>query len=138
MNPGATRRTLLWALLFVALGGFLLHYRIHPFLVPDREHPGRLLFHGSFLAASLLPLLDVVVVTALFSARRTAVWGYLLNGLIVIYGTVLMAHFSIAMLGPKGPAAVDWLLKSTFPDILVAWGDFMIGKALYNSWMQEA
>lgn len=138
MSAIETRRALLWALLFVALGGLLLHYRIHPFLVPDKENSGQLLFRGAFLAASFLPLFDVVLVTALFSRRSTAVWGYLFNGLLVIYGTVLMTHFSIAMLGPKGSPAADWLLKSTFPDILLAWGDFMIGKALYDSWMKEA
>lgn len=137
MSAVETRRALLGALLFVALGGLLLHYRVHPFLAPDKEQAGLVLFRGSFLAASLLPLLDVVLVTALFSSRRTAVWGYLLNGLLVIYGTVLMAHFSIATLGPKGPPAADWLLKSTFPDILIAGGDFLIGKALYDSWMKE-
>ncbi len=133
-----SRRTLLWALALVAVGGLLLHLRIHPFLVPDKEHPGLRLFRGSFVAASVLPLLDVVVVTALFARRATAPLGFLINGMIVIYGTVLMGHFSIGTLGPKGPSPADWLLKSTLPDIAIAWGDFMIGKTLYESWLREA
>ena len=138
MSAAATRRALLGALFLVALGGFLLHARIHPFFVPDKEHPGEWLFRGQFLAATLLPLLDVVVVTALFARRSTAPLGYLLNGIIVIYGTVLMGHFSIATLAPKAPSPADWLLKSTFPDIAIAAGDFLVGSALYGSWMREA
>ena len=138
MSPAATRRALLWALVLVALGGLLLHYRIHPYLMPDKEHPGQTIFRGSYLAATLVPLADLIGVTALFMSRRTAALAFLVNGLLVIYGTVLMGHFSIAMLAPRGASLADWLLKSTFADIALAWGDFMIGKALYESWMREA
>lgn len=138
MSAAVTRRTLLWALALVALGGLLLHFRIHPYLVPDKGHPGQVIFRGPFLAATLLPLFDLVVVTALFASRRTAALAYLVNGMLVVYGTVLMAHFSIAALAPKAPTLADWFLRSTFPDIAVAWGDFMIGKALFDSWMREA
>ncbi len=138
MSAAENRRTLLWALALVALGGLLLHYRIHPYLVPDKEHPGLVVFQSSLLAATLLPLFDVVVVTALFASRRTAALAYLVNGVLVIYGTVLMGHFSIAMLAPKGPSPADWILRSTLPDIALAWGDFMIGKALFESWLREA
>ena len=79
-----------------------------------------------------------MLVTPLFAVRRTAPLGHLLNGLFVVYGTVLMAHFSIAGLAPKNLGAADWLLRSTFPDIAIAWGDFLVGKALYDSWMREA
>ena len=138
MTPAGTRRTLLFALVLVALGGLLLHARIHPFLLADKDHPAQMLFRGSFVAATLLPLLDVFVVTALFASRRTAPLAHLLNGMIVVYGTVLMGHYSIATLAPRAPTPADWLLKSTFADISLAWGDFMIGKALYESWLREA
>jgi hypothetical protein len=138
VSAAETRRVLLWALVLVALGGLLLHYRIHPYLPPDKDHPGQAVFRGSYLAATLVPLVDLIGVTALFMSRRTAALAYLVNGLFVIYGTVLMGHFSIAMLAPSGAGVADWILKSTFADIALAWGDFMIGKALYESWMQEA
>lgn len=137
MNPAALRRTLLGALCLLALGGLLLHLRIHPFSVPDKVHPGGSIFRGPFLAASLLPLLDVLVVTALFAFKRTAVYGFLLNGLLVIYGSVVMGHYAMAMLGPRDPSLVDWVLKSTLPDIGIAWADFFVGKALYDSWLHE-
>lgn len=137
MSAAASRRALLGALFLLALGGFLLHYRIHPFLAPDRDHPGELVFRGQFVAASVLPLIDLFAVTALFARRSTAPLAHLLNGLIVIYGAVLMGHFSIATLAPKAPSPADWLLKSTFPDVALAAGDFLVGSALYGSWMRE-
>jgi hypothetical protein len=137
VSAAETRRALLFALVLVALGGLMLHYRVHPILLPDKEHPGQTILRGSFVAAALLPLVDLFVVTALFASRRTAPLAFLLNGMLVIYGTVLMGHFSIAMLAPKGPTLADWLFKSTLADISLAWGDFMIGKALYESWMRE-
>jgi len=132
-----TRTMLLGSLFLIALAAFLLHFRIHPFLAPEKDNPAILAFKPSFIPATVLPLVDLVLVTLLFASRRTAVYGYLLNGLIVIYGSVLMAHFSIAGLAPKNPALFDWILKSTFPDIALAWGDFLVGAALYRSWVEE-
>jgi len=121
----------------MALAALMLHLRIHPFLAPDKANPGELIFRGSYVVASLFPLMDMILVTALFCARSTAVYGYLLNGLIVIYGTVLMTHFMIAKLGPAGAPLMDWLLwKSTLPDIALAWADFLVGAVLYHSWVR--
>jgi len=105
--------------------------------MPDKAHPGQMIFRGSYLAATLVPLFDLVVVTALFTSRRTAALAYLINGVLVIYGTVLMGHFSIAMLAPKGPTLAGWILTSTLPDIALAWGDFMIGTSLFQLWLRE-
>ncbi|MCE5312467.1 MAG: hypothetical protein LLF86_04880 [Nitrospiraceae bacterium] len=126
------KRSLLAALFLIAFGGFLLHYRIHNFMMPDPSNPGQLMFSGTLLPASLLPLLDMFVVTTLFIWRRTAAYGYLLNGLIVIYGSILMTHYSIAQFIIKDVPPGEWLLKSTLPDIMILWTDFFIGKTLYD------
>jgi hypothetical protein len=137
MESADNRKVLLGALFLMAVSGLMLHLRIHPIWAPDKANPAVQIFRGSFIIASLLPLLDVVVVTALFASRRTAVYGYLLNGLIVIYGTVLMFHFMIARLGPAGAPLMDWLLwKSTLPDIGLAWADFFVGAVLYKTWLR--
>ena len=136
MNP--TRRALLSALFLLALTASLLHLAAHPIFAPDDARPGGTIFRGSFVAASLLPLLDLVVVTWLFSSRRTAVYGHLLNGLIVVYGTVLMGHYGVAALVAKPPGSpVEWLFKSMLIDIAIVWADFFAGKALYESWLHE-
>jgi hypothetical protein len=126
------RKSLIIALFLMALSGLLLHYRIHNFMVPDVMNPGNTKFDSTKFLASLFPLIDVVLVTALFISRKTVVYGYLLNGIIVIYGTVLMGHYSIAELTVKSAPLQDWFLRSTLPDIGIAWGDFLIGKTLYE------
>lgn len=132
-----TKKILLTALFLMALSGLMLHFRIHNFMVPDPVNPELKLFSGTYFLATLFPLIDVVLVTALFLSKRTCVYGYLLNGLIVIYGTVFMAHFSIAGLSAKSAPAIDWILKSTLPDIGIAWADFFVGKALYDITVKE-
>jgi hypothetical protein len=126
---------LLTALFLLALAGLLLHYRIHNFMVADPLNPGTNVIDGTKFLSFLFPLIDLIVVTALFSFRKTFVYGFLLNGIIVIYGTVLMAHYSIADLIAKPAPLTDWFIKSTLPDIGITWGDFFIGKALYGSYI---
>ena len=130
------KTTLLTVLVFLAVSGLLLHYRIHNFMVPDKLHPGDFVFDGTKFFAALFPLIDVIVVTALFMSRTTAVYGYLLNGLLVIYGTVFMAHFSLAEFAAKSIPLQAIFLKSTLPDIGIAWADLFVGKALYDLFMK--
>lgn len=130
------KNTLLPALVLLSLAAVMLHFRIHNFMVPDPLHKGLTVFDGKFLFATLFSLIDLLVVTALFFSRKTVVYGYLLNGLIAIYGTVFMAHFSIAEILAKGIPLSEMALKSTLPDIGIAWVDFLIGKALYESYMK--
>jgi len=138
MNDRAIRYLLFTALVLMAAAALYLHLRIHPFLVVDKTHPGQTLFRASFLAGSFFPLLDLVVVSLLFTTRRTAVYGYVLNGMLVIYGTVLMAHISIVQLAAAPPQPFyQMLFKSTLPDISLAWADFLVGAALYYLWLRE-
>jgi hypothetical protein len=130
------KSTLLIALFLLALSGLMLHYRIHNFMIADKLTPGNFLFDPTKFFATLFPLVDVILVTALFMSRKTAVYGYLLNGLIVIYGTIFMAHFSISEMIVKSIPLSSMLLKSTLPDIGIAWGDFFVGKALYDLYMK--
>jgi hypothetical protein len=132
-----SRRTLLVALLLLALAALAMHALVHPVFASDKAHPGQTVFRGSFVMANLLPLIDLVVVTGLFLSRRTAALGYLLNGMIVIYGTVLMGHFGIVGLLGGAPTPADLIRKSLSIDIAIVWVDFLIGKALYESWMRE-
>ena len=127
-----TRRMLLLALFIMAVAGLLLHLRIHPFLAPDKLNPSLSVFNKANFLAFIFPLVDVVLVTALFMSKRTAVYGYVLNGLIVIYGTVFMAHFSIAQFIAQAVPPSKWIINSTLPDIGMAWADFFVGKALFD------
>jgi hypothetical protein len=130
------KNTLLTVLFLLAVSGLMLHYRVHNFVVPDKINPGGLIFNKTRFMASLFPLVDVIAVTALFLSRKTVVYGYLLNGIIVIYGTIFMAHYSIAEMAAKNIPLQAMFLKSTLPDIGIAWGDFLVGKALYDLHMK--
>ena len=126
------RKILFTALILLAVAGLALHYRVHNFMVADKLNPGKFIFDATKFLSFIFPVTDVVVVTLLFTSRKTAVYGYLLNGILVIYGTVFMAHFSIAEISAKSIPPGAWLLKSTLPDIGIAWVDFFVGKALYD------
>jgi hypothetical protein len=47
-----------------------------------------------------------------------------------------MAHFSISEMIAKSASLQSMLLKSTLPDIGIAWVDFFVGKALYDLYMK--
>jgi hypothetical protein len=111
---------LLCALVSLYLGGLLLHLRIHPL----GERPSNVV---PFLAA----ILGVLVVPWLFSSRKLVEYGYVLNGMLVIIGTITMTHFSIVHWpAPSGFGTI--LLKTMLADILLLWGNFFVGKSLFE------
>ena len=123
------KRILLLIVLFLmALGGLIVHYTIHPFMIADH-------FGGTFFLANIFPFVDVVLVTVLFLFRKTAIYGYLLNGLIVIFGTILMAHFNIADFMANQIPPSQWVMNSMLVSIGITWVDFFVGKALYNVYL---
>jgi len=131
------KKTLYTALVLLGVGGLMLHLRIHYMMGPSQADPETMVFRPQFFLSNLFPLIDVVVVSALYLSRRTVAYGYLLNGIIVIYGTILMSHFSIAQLSAKGAPALDYITKSLLPDIAIAWADFFVGKALYDLYQRQ-
>ena len=113
---------LLCGLISLAIGGFLLHSRIHP-------------VSGEY--ANLVPaisgILAIIIVPLLFCFRKTISYGYVLNGFTVIVGTITMAHYSISN-WPENTAitAKTILFGTLFMDIIILWGKFFIGKALFD------
>ncbi len=114
------RLTLLGALVILALSGFLIHTKVHPIA----RNP-------SFIVPLAAGILSLAAVPALFWFRKTMAYGYVLNGFLCIIGTVTMAHYAIARWNdPSSPP--DILLKSMAIDILIVWGKFFVGKALFD------
>jgi hypothetical protein len=116
----SVKSLLLAALVSIALGGFLLHTRIHP-----------VARNAANLVPAISGVLGVLVIPALFCSRRTIAWGYVLNGFSAIIGTIMMAHYSIAR-WPSPATAQAILLNTTLGDIMVLWGKFFVGKALFD------
>jgi hypothetical protein len=125
------RLTLWWALVSLAVGATLLHYRVHP--------PQAL----TYLWPNLFSLMDLVLVSALFWFRGTALIGLLLNSFLAFLGIIMMADYSLSatLAGQvKVMPGVDffgWLLLTTFPDIMIALADFLMGLALYRAILAE-
>jgi len=108
------------ALMLIALGGLLLHTRIHPTTSGVNNW-----------VPLIAGLVSVVVVPILFLSSRTVVAGYLLNLATVVAGIVMMALFSIEHW--EGPVTLNTvLLKSTLPDILVLLAKLPIAQAILN------
>ncbi|MHB8110946.1 MAG: hypothetical protein ACYDHW_13055 [Syntrophorhabdaceae bacterium] len=114
------RSLMLASLVVMALGGFLLHIRVHP-----------LTHNISFIVNVIAGILSIVVIPLLFLYKSTVHYGYVLNGFITIIATITMAHFSLANL-PSPLNAQNIILKTTLADILIVWGKFFVGKALFD------
>ena len=114
------KATLVAGLFFLALGGWVLHYKIHSVAKnPDNIIP---LISG---------MVSVFFIPLLFCFKPTIASAYIINGFLAIIGTVLMAYFSIANFkGPLTPENI--VLNSLTADIAVLWGKFAVGKALFD------
>ena len=122
------QRVQLWiALVGLALGAFMLHYKVHPPLA-----------NLTHFWASLFPGIDLVVVSILFLFRSTVVWALLLNTFIAYLGIIMMTDLTIVStlegwikVSPKGEPFA-WLLETMLPDILILIADLFVGMALYK------
>jgi hypothetical protein len=111
---------LLIGLVTLSIGGLLLHSRIHPATEKDEN-----------LIPAIIGVMGIVVVPALFWFKKTIAYAYVINGFAVIIGTITMAHFSIAH-WPKETTVKTILLGTLLADILILWGKFFIGKAVFD------
>jgi hypothetical protein len=116
----SVKATLLAALIALSIGGLMLHVRIHsPLINPANIIP------------VIAGILSIIVVPWLFAYKSTIHYGYVLNGMLAIVGTVIMAHFSIAH-WPVPATFGSVMLKTLLSDILILWTAFFIGKAVFD------
>jgi hypothetical protein len=114
------RAILILAIFFLALGGWLLHLRVHP-VAKDAENYIPLV--AGFISVFIIPVL--------FIFRSTISFAYLLNGMTVIIGTITMTHFSIEH-HPQTWTLQTIFLGTLLADIMLLWGKFAVGKALFD------
>jgi len=110
------------ALIFLSLGGWLMHTRAHPVSF-DPANPANPL--------NLLPFLwglaSVVAVPILLSFRSTVIVGYLLNGIGVIVGSLMMGMISVAH--PPQPITFPHLfLRTMLGAILLLFPKLFLGQ----------
>jgi hypothetical protein len=128
-----SHRYQLWvALVALAVGATMLHLRIHP---PGDEFTD--------LWPNLFSLIDLVLVSVLFLFRGTALLGLLINSFLAFFGIIMMGDLSLSatlaghMKVMPGQNFFGWFLLTTFPDIMVALADFLVGLALYRAILVE-
>lgn len=112
--------TLLTGMIFLSFGGWLLHTKIHSPL------------NGAeYLLPFLSGIFSIVILPALFWFRPTLAYAYVINGFIVIIGTITMAHFSIVFF--RGPLTLySFFFNTMLADISMLWGKFVMGKAIFD------
>ncbi|MCB4792535.1 MAG: hypothetical protein LHV68_11715 [Elusimicrobia bacterium] len=111
---------LITGLVCTALGGWLLHLRIHTI----QSNPSNYL---PFLSG----IFSIIILPLMFYFRPTVTYAYILNGMTVIIGTITMAHFSIANLPPEITLGTI-ILRTTFADIMLLFTKLFIGKAIFD------
>lgn len=136
------RHQLIGALFLLSAGASMLHFRIHPPMAVPPElaaagKTGPKVLTPTYLTATILCLVDLILVTAMFAARKTAAAAYLINGMLCILGSIFMTHFAVSNLIRNNVPLISWPLQSTLPDIAILGGDFLIGMILYNSYRDE-
>ncbi|EKD83816.1 MAG: hypothetical protein ACD_39C00434G0003 [uncultured bacterium] len=113
-----------FGLFCMALGGFLLHYRVHP---PSRD---------SFnLIAVLFTLFNTLILPVMFFYRKTVPWAYIINATSVVVGVITMTWFSIA--NWKDPVSLYYLMfHSTLADSLILIGKLPLAHVILLSWQK--
>ena len=119
------RAILLVALITIALGGFMLHYRIHPIA----QNP-------SFLVPFFSGILSIIIVPLLFLFPKTIGYGYVLNGFLTLIGTVVMTHFSLTRW--PTPATLQTVLFKTLLATYSSCGASSSSEKPFSIWKPSA
>jgi hypothetical protein len=113
------RRPIL-ALMLISLGGWMLHFRVHPITA-----------HSVNFLPFLLGLVDIIITPILFNYRKTVIIAYLINGIGVIIGSIAMAVFSLYHL-PEPLMLSGILFKTMLSDILILLSKLFIGQLILS------
>lgn len=93
----------------ISLFGVLLHGRIHPL--------GKSLY---FWLAAPVSLFSLIVIPILYVRSSTVAWGFLLNAITVLAGTIGMSYYSLLNVEP--PFTLSRIItESTLLKILFLW-----------------
>jgi hypothetical protein len=108
---------LIGALVLLAIGGLLLHLKIHPPLV----QMGAAVDKPFNFVPLIFCVLNILVIPFLLASPKTVRWAYLFVWLTVVVGTAGMAYKSYENFsGSTVPVTVkDIVLNSTLADILI-------------------
>jgi hypothetical protein len=115
-------RGMIWCLVFMSLGGFILHFRAHP---PKA---------GTFnWIPTGITLFNVLVLPFLFNRRNTAPLAYMINWITILIGSVAMAYYSVATW--KSPLTIYHVIfHSTLADIVILFARAAPAEYIHRWW----
>ena len=119
MHKNSEKKSLIFAIFFLSLGGWMLHYRIHP---PSQGIPAN---YFPFI----IGLVNILFVPLLLNFRKMFLYGYLINGFSVIFGVILMSAFSLSKL-PQPLSMSNIIFKTTLADIFLLLPKLFIGQRI--------
>ena len=108
------------ALLFLSLGGWMLHVRIHSITA-----------NLANFVPFFLGLVDIIVTPQLFNHKKTVIIAYLFNGLGVIIGAIAMATFSLSAL-PAPLTFTGIIFRTLLADIFILFPKLFIGQIILS------
>ena len=109
----------IFALLFLSLGGWLHHLRIHQIA----ENPSNFI-------PFLFGLINIIVTPLLFNYRKTVIIAYLINGFGVLIGIIVMAHLGLLSL-PQSITFASIIFKTTLAYIFILLPKLFIGHIIF-------
>jgi len=108
------------ALVFLSLGGWMLHFRIHA-----------LSANPSNFVPFLIGLVNIIIIPQLFNHKKTVILAYLFNGLGVIIGAITMATLSLSAL-PNPLTFTSIIFKTTLAHILILFSKLFVGQMILS------
>jgi hypothetical protein len=108
------------ALMFLSLGGWMLHFRIH-----------HISANPSNFAPFLLGIFNVLITPQLFNYKKTVIVAYLFNGVGVILGALAMIIFSLSIL--HRPLTLTGIIFQTLlADVFILSSKLFIGQIILS------
>ena len=115
-------------LLVLSLGGWLLHFRVHPITANTSNFVP---FFVGLVRIDRHRLDDVGILATplLFNHKKTVIVAYLFNGLAVLIGTLGMATFSLYHL-PDSLTLTNLIFRTMLGDILILFSKLFVGQVI--------
>lgn len=108
------------ALIFISLGGWMLHFRTHP-ITADSDN----------LLPFIIGIINIIITPILFNHKKTVILAYLINGIGVIIGSIAMTTFSLYRL--TEPVTLGSLIfRTMLSDIFILFSKLFIGQAILS------
>jgi hypothetical protein len=115
-------RGVILALVFISLGGWLLHDRIHAVSFNPKNPT-----NPAFFVPFVFGILNIIVAPFMLNFKKTVIVGYLLNGMGVVIGTLTMAAMSLSH--PPSPLTFPGIFLNTMlPDIFILFPKLFLGQ----------